>query len=328
MRASRWVTIAVAAVALIGLITAGGPATVAQDATPQAEQGQLARPAHIHVDDCANIGDIVAPLNDLTAPGGERVGVRRAFEAESSFTNVPMTIDQMLASDHSLNVHMSADQLNVYIACGDIGGALTPDGALIIGLAEQNNSGYTGIAYLSPGADGVSTDVSVFIAPVVGGGRGSGNQTQTAGTTEAPQTSATTETPAAAGTPAAAEAPATTTETETPTGGESAMGTPTAGNGDASMVAGGQVPVSLAEFAISMPTSLPAGRVTFAVTNDGTIAHSFEIEGNGVEKALKNPLEPGQTDMLSVNLDPGTYTVYCPIDDHRGQGMELEVTVS
>jgi uncharacterized cupredoxin-like copper-binding protein len=321
MRASRWVSIAAGAMAMMGLITAGGPAAVAQDATPQAEQTQIPRPAHIHANDCANIGDIVAPLSDLTAPSGQRVGVRRAFEAESSYTNVPLTLDQILASDHSLNVHMSADQMKVYIACGDLGGTLTPDGALIIGLAEQNNSGYTGIAYLSPGADGASTDVSVFIAPVIGGGRG-GNSQNAAGATEATQTTGMSETPAAA------ETPAMTTETVTPVGGEAVMGTPAAGSEGSTMVAGGQVPVSLAEFAISMPSTLPAGRVTFAITNDGTIAHSFEIEGNGVEKALKNPLEPGQTDMLSVNLDPGTYTVYCPIDDHRGQGMELEVTVA
>lgn len=323
MRASRWVTIVVGAAAMIGLITAGGPAAVAQDATPQAEQGQLPRPAHIHVNDCANIGDIAAPLNDLTAPTGQTVGIRRAFEAESSFTTVPMTLDQILASDHSLNVHMSADQMNVYIACGDLGGVLTPEGALIVGLAEQNDSGYTGIAYLSPGADGASTDVSVFIAPVVGGGRGGNNQNQqdqAAGGMEATEVPAASEAPAAAATPAMAE-------TMTPAGDEGAMGTPAA-DGEDSMMAGGQVPVSLAEFAISMPSTLPAGRVTFAVTNDGTITHSFEIEGNGVEKELKSPLEPGQTDMFSVNLEPGTYTVYCPIDDHRGQGMELEVTVA
>jgi len=326
MRASRWITIVVGAAAMIGLITVGGPAAVAQDATPQAEQGQLPRPAHIHVNDCANIGDIAAPLNDLTAPTGQTVGIRRAFEAESSFTNVPMTLDQILASDHSLNVHMSADQMNVYIACGDLGGVLTPEGALIVGLAEQNSSGYTGIAYLSPGADGASTDVSVFIAPVVGGGRGGNSQDQqdqAAGGTEATVAPAMDETPAAAETMTPA-----TTDTETPVSGEEPMGTPTAGGDDSSMMSGGQVPVSLAEFAISMPSTLPSGRVTFAVTNDGTITHSFEIEGNGIEKELKNPLEPGQTDMFSVNLTPGTYTVYCPIDDHRGQGMELEVTVA
>src|SRR3954452_17059743 len=100
MRASRWVTIVAGAAVMIGLITAGGPAAVAQDATPQAEQGQPPRPAHIHAHDCANIGDIVAPLNDLTAPTGQHVGIRRSYETESSFTNVPLTLDQILASDH------------------------------------------------------------------------------------------------------------------------------------------------------------------------------------------------------------------------------------
>jgi len=323
MRGSRWVTIVVGAMAVIGLIAAGGPAAVAQDSTPQAGEAQLARPAHIHENACANIGGIVAPLNDLTAPSGPQVGLRKAYETESSFTNVPMTIDQMLASDHSLNVHMSADQMGVYIACGDIGGTLTPEGALIIGLAEQSNSGYTGIAYLSPGADGASTDVSVFIARVNGGGRGGNAQSQAVGGNQATPPAATT-----SETPAAAESSATMAVSETPVGGESTIGTPTAGTEGSSMVAGGQVPVSLAEFAISMPSTLPAGRVTFAITNDGTITHSFEIEGNGIEKQLKNPLEPGKTDMLSVNLEPGTYTVYCPIDDHRAQGMELEVTVA
>jgi uncharacterized cupredoxin-like copper-binding protein len=321
MAASRWLTIVAGAAAMIGLIATGGPAAVAQDATPQAAETQLPRPAHIHANACANIGDIVAPLNDLTAPTGDHVGLRRSFDAESSFTTIPMTIDAILASDHSLNVHMSADQIDVYIACGDIGGVLTPEGALIIGLAEQSNSGYTGIAYLSPGADGASTDVSVFIAPVIGGGRGGNEESQAVGGAEASPAATEEETPAAA------EAEATMTMAETPEAGEAA-GTPAAEGEGTTMVAGGQVPVSLAEFAISMPATLPAGRVTFAITNDGTIAHSFEIEGGTVEKELKTPLEPGQTDMLSVNLDPGTYTVYCPIDDHRGQGMELEVTVA
>jgi hypothetical protein len=79
-----------------------------------------------------------------------------------------MTLDAMLGADHAINVHLSAEQIDTYIACGEIGGALDPSGALVIGLREESDSGYTGIAYLSPGADGVSTDVSVFIAPVFG----------------------------------------------------------------------------------------------------------------------------------------------------------------
>jgi uncharacterized cupredoxin-like copper-binding protein len=68
--------------------------------------------------------------------------------------------------------------------------------------------------------------------------------------------------------------------------------------------------------------------VTFAVTNDGTIQHSFEIEGNGLEEELEAPLDPGSTGMLTVDLSPGTYEVYCPIDAHADQGMRTEITVS
>jgi uncharacterized cupredoxin-like copper-binding protein len=94
------------------------------------------------------------------------------------------------------------------------------------------------------------------------------------------------------------------------------------------MMAGQQVPVSLSEFMISLPTTLPAGDVTFAVTNDGTVTHGFEIEGNGIEQSLDSTLEPGDTGMLNVNLTPGTYTVYCPVDGHRQLGMEAQVTVA
>ena len=79
-----------------------------------------------------------------------------------------MTLDAILGADHAINAHLSAEEIGTYIACGDIGGAVEANGALIIGLAEDSDSGYTGIAYLQPGADGASTDVTVFIAPVIG----------------------------------------------------------------------------------------------------------------------------------------------------------------
>ena len=139
--------------------------TIAQDATPEASPAAaLSRPAHIHTGTCDNVGEVVQPLQDLTAPVGTAAGQANAVVAETSFTNVPMTLDQMLASDHVINVHTSADQIDVYIACGALGGVLDANGALVIGLGPQDGSGFQGIAYLSPGADGASTDVSVFIA--------------------------------------------------------------------------------------------------------------------------------------------------------------------
>jgi hypothetical protein len=118
----------------------------------------------------------VQPLTDLTAPEGDRVGQRnRAAQGDTSFTNVPLTLDAILAEDHAINAHLSADQIDVYIACGEIGGVMAPDGSLTIGLREQGDSGYTGIAYLAPGADGASTDVTVFLAETGGRNRGGDN---------------------------------------------------------------------------------------------------------------------------------------------------------
>lgn len=147
---------------------AATPVAVEQAATPAAV-ALTPRPAHIHQGDCANLGEVVAPLVDLVPATGDAVGQSTlATTAESSYTNVPLSLADILASPHAINVHLSADQIGTYIACGEIGGAVDANGALIIGLRELNRSGYTGIAFLQPGIDGVSTDVSVFVAPVFG----------------------------------------------------------------------------------------------------------------------------------------------------------------
>jgi hypothetical protein len=177
--ARRTALVAGCLLAIFALMGAAMPVAMAQDATPVAEEAApeatpvaavpIARPVHIHSGDCVALGDVVVPLTDLTAPVGEGAGqADEATQAESSFTVVPMTLDAMLASDHAINVHLSAESIDTYIACGEIGGVVDINGALIVGLREQNNAGYTGIAFLQPNIDGVSTDVSVFIAPVFG----------------------------------------------------------------------------------------------------------------------------------------------------------------
>lgn len=156
---------------LIASLAVGGMSmiVVAQDATPEAEPAAaLTRPAHVHTGTCAEVGEVIAPLEDLVAPAGEAAGHADAVVAETSFTTVPLTLDDMLAADHVINIHQSADEIDVYIACGAVGGVLDANGALVIGLDEQDGSGYRGIAYLSPGADGASTDISVFMVSAGG----------------------------------------------------------------------------------------------------------------------------------------------------------------
>jgi uncharacterized cupredoxin-like copper-binding protein len=87
------------------------------------------------------------------------------------------------------------------------------------------------------------------------------------------------------------------------------------------------VDVTLTEYQISMPTTLQAGPTTFTVSNTGAETHGFEVEGQGIEEELEGELQPGDSGTLEVNLEPGTYTIYCPVNGHRGLGMELSVTV-
>ncbi len=297
--------------ALIAGLVMAAPLGLAQDeteVTPEGRNGGRAaresrdRPAGIYAGGCEEVdrGDVVALLTDLTAPRGDEVGQNGAVVAETSYTNVPLTLDEILAEDHVVLVLESADEDATAIACGEIGGVFTENGDLVIGLQEQNNSGVTGIAYLSPGGDAVSTDVSVFAA----GARGREGRDPAAGATPMGR--------------AADEAD----------GGE----TPGPEDGTAQDTAADEavaVDVSLAEWAIDAPTTLRAGRVTFNVVNDGTVPHNFEIEGEGIETLLDFDLQPGESTELEVDLEPGTYEVYCPVGEgsHRAQGMNLELTV-
>lgn len=88
------------------------------------------------------------------------------------------------------------------------------------------------------------------------------------------------------------------------------------------------VQVVLSSMDIDMPSTLPEGRTLFTVRNEGDMEHSFEIEGQGIEKKLDQPLQAGEVMTIEVDLQPGEYRVYCPIADHASQGMEMTLTVT
>ena len=88
------------------------------------------------------------------------------------------------------------------------------------------------------------------------------------------------------------------------------------------------VEVLLDEFSIEMPSEVGFGTISFEISNVGETTHSFAIEGPGVSEQLDEELSPTGTEVLTIELEPGTYTVWCPIGDHRAQGMEATLTVS
>jgi plastocyanin len=68
-------------------------------------------------------------------------------------------------------------------------------------------------------------------------------------------------------------------------------------------------------------TVAKTGTYELKATNDGTITHALEIEGNGVEEKTGD-VAPASTATVRVKLSKdGSYEIYCPIDGHRGQGM-------
>lgn len=71
--------------------------------------------------------------------------------------------------------------------------------------------------------------------------------------------------------------------------------------------------------------SAAAGSVTIKLVNDSSVPHAVEVEGNGVEEESET-VTGGETE-LTVDLEPGEYTFYCPVGEHRQNGMEGTLTV-
>jgi uncharacterized cupredoxin-like copper-binding protein len=69
-----------------------------------------------------------------------------------------------------------------------------------------------------------------------------------------------------------------------------------------------------------------AGTYTFKATNDGSITHALEVEGNGAEAKTGN-IDPGLSATLQITLKAGSYEMYCPVDGHKQEGMKGDVTV-
>jgi uncharacterized cupredoxin-like copper-binding protein len=87
------------------------------------------------------------------------------------------------------------------------------------------------------------------------------------------------------------------------------------------------VDVQLTEYEIRIPDSLAAGPQRFRVINSGKQTHNFVIEGAGISQKLASDLTRGDTAELMVNLPAGQYSVYCPVDGHRGKGMQRTIVV-
>lgn len=179
--------LAIVVLALTFLASISAVRAQGTDATPSAGDGSAhAFPAHIHSGTCETLGDVVFPLNELTSAGSEMdadatpvAEVATPFDAvgqntgtpedmgagdapvattpfASSETVVDASLDDILAAEHAINVHESPENIQNYVACGDLVGP-ADNGELSVELQELNGSGYVGDAQLVDNGDGTTT---------------------------------------------------------------------------------------------------------------------------------------------------------------------------
>jgi plastocyanin len=69
-----------------------------------------------------------------------------------------------------------------------------------------------------------------------------------------------------------------------------------------------------------------AGKVTITMDNPSSLPHAVAVEGNGVDEDGDTVMQGGKS-TVSVDLKPGKYEFYCPVDGHKAAGMEGTLTV-
>lgn len=108
-------------------------------------------------------------------------------------------------------------------------------------------------------------------------------------------------------------------------------GNSTSGGSTPATKTGGGQPVTADEtdFKIALSKStFAAGTYTFTIDNKGGTTHALEIDGPGLTNSRSDDVAPGASTSLTVTLQKGTYNVFCPVDGHRGLGMQTTITVS
>jgi high-affinity iron transporter len=93
--------------------------------------------------------------------------------------------------------------------------------------------------------------------------------------------------------------------------------------------ASGNVQVEAKDFEFTPSVlEVPAGEVTFEVTNSGAVEHEFEIfKGDQVVDEVEG-LVPGLSRSLTVTLEPGAYTFACKLAGHDLAGMTGTLTAT
>jgi plastocyanin len=71
-----------------------------------------------------------------------------------------------------------------------------------------------------------------------------------------------------------------------------------------------------------------AGLISFRIENPSTSPHGFRIQGPGTGWRTDGLILPQEARTIAVELEPGTYTLTCPVEGHADKGMTATLTVT
>lgn len=100
--------------------------------------------------------------------------------------------------------------------------------------------------------------------------------------------------------------------------------------GEGGEAAAGEADISVTAVDIDFPETefeAPADGVTIEYVNDGQIRHTLVVEGREEDLFLE-VFEEGDVEQGTIELTPGTYTLYCDVPGHRAAGMEGTLTAT
>lgn len=107
--------------------------------------------------------------------------------------------------------------------------------------------------------------------------------------------------------------------------------------------------IVLSEWKVAVANTIKAGKVTFTITNAGTVPHELLVfksdldeaaypkdtdgdiieDGPGIDLLSDGDnIDPGASQMRTVDLTPGKYLFVCNIPGHFKSGMFTTVTVT
>jgi manganese oxidase len=89
--------------------------------------------------------------------------------------------------------------------------------------------------------------------------------------------------------------------------------------------AGSTIEVVLGDYTIDGNLTAPAGEVRLHAVNNGGLPHDVGLRGGPMSNEMRSGL---QTTVDLGTLAPGTYQLYCNVEDHEARGMVANLVIT